>query len=97
MSRITLADVDKKIDLLLQKSEYITIEQKRVADELTHHTEQDQTRFDHLSSTHQVLLTEIALLKQNTSSSRLFANRAWSIATGIITTACGAAFAFWWK
>lgn len=95
MARVTLAEVDKKIDLLLQDSKYIKKEQERVAEELIHHTGQDESRFSQLLSAQTTINTEIALIKQSRSGNSSFYGKLATFAAGLLTTVCGVVLGFW--
>ena len=89
MPRITLIEVDKKIDMLLQEVKFISKEQARVAEEFILHKKQDESHFDHLTSLGATLATDMALVKQSSANLSVFGNRMWAIATGVVTTVLG--------
>jgi len=78
MNRITLHDLDKKLDLLLQEMGYMKAEQKRGADELENHTILDTSRFDGTPST-PGLMIKVDRLYQDSEKRRKAVDRqkAW--------------------
>ena len=78
MTRITLNDLDKKLDLALQKLGYIESGQ---AD----HFKSDERQFQKITLAHESIVTDIALIKQNESNSRRYFSRGWTVFVNVLT------------
>lgn len=90
MGRITLSDLDKKLDLLLQEQSFSKTSQEELKKTLHEHAIQDEQHFAQLFPT-------IAVLKEQTSHSSLFRSRAWGIFSNLVTSLAGFLLGSWQK
>ena len=94
MARITLAEVDKKIDLVLQEIGFIKTEQKRATTEFVTHTAQDEIRFNLLTTGQSDSRLQVELIKQEQLTSKRGFLLNWTTAGTIFVTILGAVLTY---
>lgn len=90
MAKVTLANLDKKVDLLLQEIGFIKDGQKEHKESLLLHTKQDEDRFDRLLHAQQAAQNDVLILKESRSASRLSFSRGWGIFSNFLSAVIGA-------
>lgn len=78
MARTNLANLDKKLDVVVAEIGFIREGQNQLAKTLEDHTKSDQTHFDELAHTHHLMSTDLALLKKSDSQKEVSFNVRWS-------------------
>lgn len=97
MEEITLTNLDKKVDLVLQQVGFIKEGQDAIKEGQQEHFAQDKSQFETLTAAQTKMAVDIATLKADQLHSKASFNRGWGLVNSFISAMFGAGVAHWFN